>query len=64
MERVEMILKYKDFVRRQKKVGRSSHDIFSMACAYLEACCEADIIDYSELSSLREFAENVADEIV
>lgn len=59
MEKEKVIGEYKEFVKRQKLVGRSSHDIYCMAYAYLEALAHTGNIEYTEELDLLDFAEEV-----
>lgn len=59
MEKEKVIGEYKEFVKRQRLIGRSLHDVYSMAYAYLEALAHTGNIEYTEEFDLLEFAEEV-----
>lgn len=60
MDKQKVIETYKDFVGRQKVIGRYPHDIYCMAYAYLEALADNGIISFTETTDLRQYAEDIA----
>lgn len=55
--REQVINDYKEFVDRIRKVGYDYSKILVMACAYLDALCENDLLSYRDRFGLLLYAE-------